>query len=270
MIDSKKLLKEYGLNPNKALGQNFLTDENAVRRIVELSCATDKTVLEIGPGLGVLTYELARIARKVVTVEIDSKMAELLGETLRGFDNVNVINRDFLRIKTDHLKELTGGPFTVTANLPYYITSDAAMKLIDSPLPIERMVLMMQSEACEHFTAVPQQKCYTPISVITQRYFDVSMELKLSPACYYPEPAVYSAVLLFKRNEVPYDPIFSHIVKSAFMMRRKTIRNNFASIIDKNELPAVLVKAGVSPTARAEELNVGEFESLTECFRQYL
>ena len=147
MINSKELIKEYGIKANKALGQNFLVDESALAAITELADCGGKKVLEIGPGLGALTNELAQQADKVVCVEVDSLMCSLLEKTLAGHDCVTIINRDFLKVKTDELHSLLGDGFIVAANLPYYITSDSAMKLIDSPLIIKRMVLMMQQEA---------------------------------------------------------------------------------------------------------------------------
>ena len=264
MIDSKELIKEYGLTANKALGQNFLVDENALNSIVELSCCVDRNVLEIGPGLGALTGELLKRAKKVVCVEIDSVMCELLLKTLSGSENLEIINRDILKVKNDELSERLGVGFTVCANLPYYITSDTAMKLIDSDLSIERMTLMMQQEAAEHFLALPRQKCYTPVSVIAQRYYDISEQLKLSPSSYYPEPAVYSSVLVFKRNQKQYDPAFSRLVKTAFSMRRKTLRNNLASLYDKALVPDIIERAELAPSCRAEELNCADFERLLE------
>lgn len=264
MIDSKQLIKQYGLNPNKALGQNFLIDENALERILELADCSGKRVLEIGPGLGVLTDALSRSAERVVCVEIDSKMCELLNETLAGSENVSVINADILKVKTEQLGELLGAGFIVAANLPYYITSQTAMKLIDSPLEIAHMVLMMQQEAAEHFLAAPKQKCYTAVSVVAQHYYAISEQLKLPPSCYYPEPSVHSSVLVFKRKSVPYEPGFSRLVKAAFSMRRKTLRNNLSSLFDKSAVPAVIAQAGLTEACRAEELSADDFERLFE------
>lgn len=264
MIDSKKLIKEYGLTANKALGQNFLVDENAILSIVELSECSGKSVLEIGPGLGALTGELIRSAKNVVCIEIDSAMCELLKKTLDGAENLDIVNRDILKVKNDELSSLLGEGFTVCANLPYYITSDITMKLADSALCISRMTLMMQQEAAEHFLASPKQKCYTPVSVISQRYYSICEKLRLSPSSYYPEPAVHSSVLVFKRNEKPYDPAFSRLVKTAFSMRRKTLRNNLASLYDKSLVPAIIERAGLAPSCRAEELTVSEFEALLD------
>lgn len=262
MIDSKKLMKQYGLSANKALGQNFLVDENALNAIVALCDCDGRAVLEIGPGLGVLTAELSKTAKKVVCVEIDSVMCALLKKTLAGVSNLEIVNSDILKVKNGELADLLGESFAVCANLPYYITSETAMKLIDSELSIARMTLMMQQEAAEHFLASPRQKCYTPVSVIAQRYYEISEELRLSPSSYYPEPAVHSSVLVFKRNAATYNPAFSRLVKTAFSMRRKTLRNNLASLYDKQLVPAIIERAELSPSCRAEELSVTDFEQL--------
>lgn len=264
MIDSKKLMKQYCLTANKALGQNFLIDENALNAIAEMSECAGKTVLEIGPGLGALTNELCKRAERVVCIEIDARMCELLQNTLVGCDNLLVINRDVLKVKNGELAELLGENFIVCANLPYYITSETAMKLIDSPLRIELMALMMQKEAAEHFTALPKQKCYTPVSVIAQRYFGITEELRLSPSSYYPEPSVHSSVLLFKRKGIPYDPSFSRLVKTAFSMRRKTLRNNLSSLYDKCLVPEIIERADLDPSCRAEELTCDDFMRLLD------
>lgn len=271
MIDSKKLIKEYGLTPNKALGQNFLVDESALNAIKQLGASSGKNVLEVGPGLGVLTDALAENAKSVCAVEIDSAMVGLLNKTLSHHENIRVINKDFLRMKQSELRSLfDGNPFIVTANLPYYITSQAAMKLIDSDLPIERLVLMMQQEASAHFVAAPRSKCYTPVSVLSQRHYSVSTKLELAPSSYYPEPAVHSVVLLFERNEAVYDPFFSRVVKSAFLMRRKTLRNNLSQIVPKQFVQAVIEQASIDPSARAEELSVDDFVRLSESCSRFL
>ncbi|MBQ3938079.1 MAG: ribosomal RNA small subunit methyltransferase A [Clostridia bacterium] len=270
MIDSKKIIKEAGLDPNKALGQNFLIDESALSGICELACPGGQNVLEIGPGIGALTDRLAESAKLVLAVEIDGNMVELLSKTLAAHNNVRIVHSDFLRMKNSAILDGFGGEaFTVAANLPYYITSEAAMKLIDSDLPINRMVLMMQKEAAEHFIAAPRAKCYTPVSVISQRYYTVSQCMKLTPASYYPEPAVDSAVLLFERNGCAYDRDFSRVVKTAFSMRRKTLRNNLSKIVPKDTVPVILEDALLSPSARAEELSPEDFSRLAECVKRF-
>lgn len=270
MIDAKKLIKEYSLTPNKALGQNFLVDENALMQIVGFSRCEGAEVLEIGPGLGALTNELAGRAKNVVAVEIDKRMCELLKRTLSGHKNTHIINGDILKLKNDELTSLFSGEFIVAANLPYYITSQTAMKFIDSDLPIKHMVLMMQQEAAAHFIAGVKEKCYTPVSVISNRYFEMDEALRLSPASYYPAPAVNSSVLVFKRKDAPYDKGLSRLIKAAFSMRRKTLKNNLSAILPKASVDEIILNAGLAPVSRAEELTSDDFVRLTESARLIL
>lgn len=260
MIDSKQIIKELGLVPNKALGQNFLVDGSSIERIAALALCENENVLEIGPGLGALTDALAERAKCVCAVEIDAKMVELLSGILQERRNVTVIHRDFLRMKEAELLSAVGGSsFIVAANLPYYITTPAAMKLIDSPLPISRMVLMMQQEASEHFLAGPRTKLYSPLTVLCRHYYGVKKEFDLSPSCYYPEPAVQSVVLSFERNDNEYDPAFSKLVKASFAMRRKTLRNNLASLVGRDSVSEIMEKASLPASCRAEELDIDDF-----------
>lgn len=269
MIDSKKLITEYGIKPNKALGQNFLVDSSAIAGIASAADCNGLPVLEIGPGLGALTNELADSASFVAAVEIDSQMAAVLSSVLSGKDNVKVINKDFLRMKQDEIASLfSGNEFVVAANLPYYITSDASMKLIDSPLKIVRMVLMMQKEAAAHFTAVPGEKCYTPVSVLSQHYFDISPLMTLSPSSYYPEPAVDSVVLVFESRNNQFSRELSKVVKAAFSMRRKTIKNNIAQLVPKELLNTVFEQAEIDPASRAETLNEKDFLRLESAIKR--
>jgi 16S rRNA (adenine1518-N6/adenine1519-N6)-dimethyltransferase len=263
MINSKQLIKELGLVPNKALGQNFLIDGSCIERIADLARCENESVLEIGPGLGALTDALSVRADRVLAVEIDAKMVEVLSSVLGEHSNVTVLHRDFLRMKESELFSAVGSvPFIVAANLPYYITTPAAMKLIDSPLPIRRMVLMMQQEASEHFLAEPKSKLYSPLSVLCRRYYTVRREFELSPSCYYPEPAVQSVVLSFEPNGNEYDPAFTKLLKACFAMRRKTLRNNLSSLVGKDFAAGVIEAASLPPSCRAEELSVDDFVQL--------
>lgn len=263
MIDSKKIIKDFGLVPNKALGQNFLIDISYIEKIADLADCEGFPVLEIGPGLGALTDALSQKAQQVCAIEIDKKMVGMLSVILSGRSNVSIINRDFLRVTEEEINSAIGEkPFIVAANLPYYITTPAIMKLVDSPLRIRRMVLMMQQEAAEHFLAEPRSKLYSPLTILCRRYYSVKSELQLPPSCYYPEPAVQSVVLSFERNEEVFDPSFSKLVKAAFAMRRKTLRNNLSALLAKESIPSVIENAGLAPSCRAEELSADDFVRL--------
>lgn len=271
MLNSKSLIEKNGLNPNKALGQNFLIDETAIRRIVELCRCDNSPVLEIGPGLGSLTEELLKCAQKVCAVEIDANMVRILSANLGGNPKLSIVNCDFLKYPVEKIEaEFSCESFIVAANLPYYITAPICQRLFDSGLNISRMVLMMQEEAADRFTAAPGAKNYVPLSVIAQQLFDISIGLKLSPASYYPAPDVNSVVLVFERSNRFTPKGFSQVVKAAFAMRRKTLLNNLQSIADKASAMQMIESAGLSPSVRAESLSASDFVSLSKAYAEHL
>ncbi len=262
MNNTIELLTEYSLKPNKALGQNFLIDEEAIDRIVSLAAEAGLPVLEIGPGLGALTFPLAGTGVKLAAVELDKALSEILAERLP--ENASVINRDFLKADLGNIHSLLGGgELTAIGNLPYYITSDIMMRLITSGLPIRRMVIMTQREAADRFTARPGDRNYVPLSVLSQRYFTVTAAFDLSPASYRPQPEVASRVTVFDRNGIGYDESFPRFLKCAFAMRRKTLANNLAALgVSRAEAAALIEKAGLSPSVRAEALGVDTLAGL--------
>ena len=262
MNNTIELLTEYSLKPNKALGQNFLIDEEAIDRIVSLAAEAGLPVLEIGPGLGALTFPLAGTGVKLAAVELDKALSEILAERLP--ENASVINRDFLKADLGNIHSLLGGgELTAIGNLPYYVTSDIMMRLITSGLPIRRMVIMTQREAADRFTARPGDRNYVPLSVLSQRYFTVTAAFDLSPASYRPQPEVASRVTVFDRNGIEFDENFPRFLKCAFAMRRKTLANNLAALgVPRAEAAALIEKAGLSPSVRAEALGVDTLAGL--------
>lgn len=271
MIDSKETVKKLGLTPNKALGQNFLIDAAAISRIAAFADCKNANVLEIGPGLGALTAALAEDAKTVLAVEIDRKLFEILSEQFAQEQAVRLVCCDFLKLPPSKISEVFGGePFIVAANLPYYITSPICMRLLESGLPIERMVLMMQVEAADRFFAAPRDTNYGPLSIISQYLFDISTELRLSPAAYYPEPTVHSCVLKFERNGSALPPQLIKVLRAAFAMRRKTLRNNMLQLVPKNSVDEVISNAGLLPTARAEELEAADFVRLADSYANFV
>lgn len=271
MIDSKETVKKLGLTPNKALGQNFLIDAVAISRIAALADCKNANVLEIGPGLGALTAALAEDAKTVLAVEIDRKLFEILSEQFAHEQAVRLVCCDFLKLPPPKISEIFGGEsFIVAANLPYYITSPICMRLLESGLPIERMVLMMQVEAADRFFAAPRDTNYGPLSILSQYLFDISTELRLSPAAYYPEPTVHSCVLKFERNGNALPPQLIKVLRAAFAMRRKTLRNNMLQLVPKNSVDEVISNAGLLPTARAEELEAADFVRLADSYANFV
>lgn len=270
MTDSKEMIKKLGLTPNKALGQNFLIDTEAISRIAALADCQGENVLEIGPGLGALTSALSEKAKNLLAVEIDRTLVGILADGFADKRSVQLICGDFLKVPPAKISAAFGGePFTVAANLPYYITSPICMRLIESGLPVKRMVLMMQAEAAERFFAAPRDVNYGPLSIVSRYLFDISTELKLSPAAYYPEPSVHSCVLKFERNGSELPPNFIKVLRAAFAMRRKTLRNNMLQLIPKSNVDEVISDAGLLPTVRAEELAAADFVRLADSYNRY-
>lgn len=267
MIDSKQLIKSTGHTPNKALGQNFLTDTGAIDKIIQSIDCSGLNVLEIGPGFGALTNELAKYAKKVVAVEIDRNLADFLSDLFRDRENIEIICCDFLKLPLPEIEShFFGQPFVVAANLPYYITSPIISRLMEANLPISRMVLMMQDEAKERFTCKIGSKSYGPLTVFSQYLYNIDIVMKLSPNSYYPAPEVCSCVLKFERKAKALPPNFVKVVKASFAMRRKTLYNNMLSILSKDEANVVIESAGLSPSIRAEAVEIAAFVRLAEAF----
>lgn len=268
-MNSRDILTEYGLKPNRALGQNFLIDEAMIERIVAAAAEPKLPILEIGPGLGAITEPLSRTHLPIAAVELDSVLCGILKERL---PLVTVINADFLKVDLDNIhSELGNGGLCVVGNLPYYITSPITSRLMLSGLPIGRMVLMMQEEAAERFTACPGDKNYVPLTVYTRILYDVSTLCSLSPACYYPSPDVSSAVLLFSPKGRKLPEKLPQLVKCAFSMRRKTLQNNLKALgLKKDEAEELILSAGLSPSVRAETLDENAFLLLSRLYEEKL
>ena len=262
MKTSRELITEYSLTPNKALGQNFLTDESAIGRIVAAAAEPGLPLLEIGPGLGALTFPLAETGLPLCAVELDSNLASILSNEMPG--NARVVNADFLKCDLEEIHaSLGGGELTAVGNLPYYITSDIVSRLATSRLPIRRMVLMMQKEAAERFTAGPGEKNYVPLTVISRLKFDITPLLELSPASYWPQPEVSSAVLVFESRGAQLPESLPKVVKAVFAMRRKTLANNLRALgLDKQAAAELIEKLGFPPSVRAEALTPAELLGL--------
>lgn len=261
MKTARELLNEYGLTPNKALGQNFLVDEAAIEAIVSAAAEPALPMVEIGPGLGALTFPLAAAGLPMAAVELDAALADLLRARLPG--NASVVNEDFMKTDIEGLAEKLGGDISVVGNLPYYITSPICMRLVTSKAPIRRMTLMMQSEAADRFTAQPGSKNYGPLTVLSRLQYDVSELIALSPASYYPQPDVSSSVLVFDRNGSELPAAMPRLLKCAFAMRRKTLLNNLSAMgLSKADAAGVISAAGLEPTVRAEALDPDDFVRL--------
>ncbi len=270
------ILKKYRLTLNKKLGQNFLADKNILKKIVDSAeLKPDDRVLEIGPGIGTLTRELAARAGKLVAVEIDSRLMPVLEETTSCLSNVKLINRDILKIDLRRLWEevFSPGRVKVVANLPYYITSPVIMKLLEEDFPLESVVVMVQKEVALRMTAAPGTKDYGAITVGVQYYSRPHLIATVPPAVFIPPPKVSSAIVKMDiRKEQVFDvkdeKLLFLLVKKAFGHRRKTLLNalkGISGINDKEYVRRALESAGIDGNRRGESLSVEEFCKLANC-----
>lgn len=270
-----RLLKKHGFRFSKSLGQNFIVDGRICPEMARQLNADAKTgVLEIGPGIGVLTKELCQTAGKVVSVELDARLYPILAETLDGFGNFSLVEGDFLKLD---LKALIADHFSgmkkikVCANLPYYITSPVIMKLIESRLPISEIIVMVQKEAAQRLTAKAGTRECSALSVAAQYYAETEKLFDVSRGSFIPQPKVDSAVIRLTVREKPAaepgdEKRFFEIIKAAFSQRRKTALNCLSASLGlpKEDVRAALLKAGLLETARAETFSIEDFSKLSE------
>ena len=272
----KALLNRHGFNFSKTLGQNFLIDKNVLNKIVSASELNENScVLEIGPGAGTLTRRLAETGARCTAVEIDKALLPILGETLAGFDNFNLINSDILKVDLKKLikDEFDNKPFHVIANLPYYITTPIIMQILGSRLPVVSMTLMVQKEVADRMCATCGSKEYGALSVAVQYYTIPTVICRAEPHCFIPQPKVASSVVHLKVSATPTVTVsdekkFFAIVKSSFGQRRKTLLNALSKSpyfsANKDSVRSALVQMGVDENIRGEKLSISQFAKLSE------
>ena len=267
----KDILKRHGFTFSKALGQNFLINPTVCPRMAELSGADEGVgVIEIGPGIGVLTNELCKLASKVVAIELDKRLLPVLDETLAEYDNVKVINADVLELDLNKLiaDEFPGMEVVICANLPYYITSPVIMKLLEDRLPITAITVMVQKEAAQRICAPVGSRESGAVTVSVNYYAEPSLQFHVSAGSFMPAPKVDSAVIRLDIRENPPvetdEKMFFRVVKAAFSQRRKVISNSLSSGLkmSKDEINGILERAGVPANARAEKLSLADFASI--------
>lgn len=263
----KKILSKYGFTFSKALGQNFLIDADVCPNMAQNLNADDKTgVLEIGPGIGVLTKELCKVAKKVVAVELDKRLLPVLGETLGEFDNLEIVNGDVMELD---LKELIKEKFDgctsvkVCANLPYYITSPIIMMLLESELPIDEIVVMVQKEAGERLCAEVGTRQAGAVSVAVNFYADGEILFDVPRTSFMPSPKVDSVVIKLtldkqEKYRVENKKKFFSLVKCAFAQRRKTALNSISNTmgVSKSKLTEIFNELGLEVNIRPEKLSM--------------
>ena len=274
----KEILLRHGFKFSKSLGQNFIVNPELCPNIADESGA-EKGVcaLEIGPGVGVLTKELALRAEKVLTIEIDEALLPVLKETLAEFDNIEVLNADVMKLDLKAvIKEHFGDmPFIVCANLPYYITSPILMKLLEEDIGAKSITVMVQKEAAQRITALPGTRDCGAITAAIHYYSVPEKLFDVSKGNFIPAPKVDSSVIrLILRNKPAVDTeneaFFFKVIKAAFCQRRKTLTNSLSSGLGlkKDEILTVLSACGLKDTARAEELSLEDFSKLAECLSE--
>jgi len=270
----KSILTRHDFNFSKALGQNFLINSAICPRMAQLCGASQAAgVIEIGPGIGVLTAELAKHAKKVVAIELDKRLMPVLKETLEGVDNVTVLQGDALTIDLKDIidREFEGQKVAVCANLPYYITSPVIMHLLESRLPITSITVMVQKEAAVRLTATPGTREAGAVSLAVSYYSQPKVLFDVSSTSFMPRPSVDSCVIqLDVRDEPPVktlnEVLMFRIIRAAFSQRRKTVLNAVASglSLSKERLTQILTAVGIPPTERGERLTLDGFARLAD------
>ena len=268
----KYIMAKYNFKFSKGLGQNFLINEMVVNDIVEgAEISEDDCILEIGPGIGVMTHEMASRANKVTAIEIDNFLLPVLDETLADFDNVTIVNNDVLKVDIEKLiqEHFSGQPPKVVANLPYYITTPIVMKLLEEEYPISDIVVMVQKEVADRMMAKPRTKAYGALSVAVQYYSEPEIVTVVPPSSFMPQPKVSSSVIRLKVRPCELELLdkktFFNTVKDAFSKRRKTLLNALSSGImkvSKDDLKVAFEKSGIDGGRRGETLTIDEFALL--------
>lgn len=282
-VRTRAILEKYGFSFKKSLGQNFLIDTNILNRIVDHANLSEESgVIEIGPGIGALTEQLARRSKKVVAFEIDQRLLPILEETLSPYSNKKIVHQDVLKadvgsIMAEEFKEIED--VMVVANLPYYVTTPIIMKLLEEKLPIRGIVVMLQKEVAERISAKPGNKDYGSLSIAVQYYTEAETVMIVPKTVFVPQPNVDSAVIRLTVREKPRvsvkdEGFFFQVTKASFAQRRKTILNNLTSQLPdgkekKEQILLVLSEVQIDPTRRGETLSIEEFAALSDALYPY-
>lgn len=279
-----ELLKKYGFSFKKSLGQNFLIDPNILKGIVH-HAGLDHTsyVIEIGPGIGALTEQLAQQAGHVLAVEIDQRLIPILQESLSDYTNVEMIHADFLKLDLKKIlkeKGYEGQPLHIVANLPYYITTPIIMKVISSGIPFEAITVMMQKEVANRIEAKPGTKDYGSLSIVLQYYTEAKIVMMIPKTVFIPQPNVDSAIVRLTSRKTSMlhlkdENVFFAIVRASFAQRRKTLANNlgrYAQTIgmQREQLLHICENIGIDTKRRGETLSPEEYERLANAVFEML
>ncbi len=272
------IIKKHQFVFQKKFGQNFLIDTRVLDKIISAAQITgEDMVLEIGPGIGTMTQYLAEAARCVAAVEIDENLIPILEETLRGYENIHIINGDILKIDMNQLvgRYNGGRPVKVVANLPYYITTPIIMGLLESGIPVDNITVMVQKEVASRMQAGPGSKDYGALSLAVQYYAKPYLVANVPPNCFLPRPKVGSAVIRLTRYSQPpvkvQDPkLMFQIIRASFNQRRKTLQNGLNNSpelsFSKGQIAGAIERMGLPAAVRGEALDLGQFARLADIF----
>jgi 16S rRNA (adenine1518-N6/adenine1519-N6)-dimethyltransferase len=271
-------LKSRRVSPKRALGQHFLIDQGIAQKIVRLAdLAPEDCVVEIGPGMGVLTFLMLPLVKKVIAVELDQGMTDYLRERAEGMASLTVLRRDALGFDFAKAARDVGRKIIVVANLPYNISTPVIFRLLESREALAHLTLMLQREVAQRITASQGTKAYGPLAIFTQIYTSPKIMMQVPPEAFYPSPKVESTLVRFEILEHPRiaidDGFFQKVVRASFAQRRKTLLNALTgsslSLGPKDKVVSALEAIGIDPRRRAETLNLGEFQRLAEALKAH-
>lgn len=262
--DTKLIMRKYKITPNKNLGQNFLIDDVALNKIAN-NVKKDDVVIEIGPGLGTLTSFLLEKAKKVIAVEIDKKMIEILEDRFKLYDNIEIINKDILKLDIDQIAPNA----KIVANLPYYITTQIVTKIISSN--VNDITILIQKEVAERMCATPGSKQAGAITYFINFYANSTIIGDVPKESFIPNPKVESAIVRIEkldkpRVEVSNEELFFKLIRENFTKRRKNILNSLSNIIEKNKLSEILKHLNIDEKTRGEELSLEQFAQISNLY----
>ena len=271
-------LRSRGVSPKRALGQHFLIDQGIAQKIVRLAdLKPEDCVVEIGPGMGVLTFLMLPLVKKVIAVELDQGMADWLKEKAEGIPSLTIIRQDALGFDFAKASRDVGIKIKVVANLPYNISTPVIFRLLESRVFFSYLTLMLQREVAGRIIAVPGGKDYGPLAIFTQLYTSPKVMMRVPAEAFYPRPKVESALVRFEilehpRIEIDDDGFFQQVVRASFAQRRKTLLNALTgsslSLGPKDKVAAALESIGIDPRRRAETLDIVEFQRLVEALKK--
>lgn len=270
---TKYLLNKYELLAKKSLGQNFIVDSNIIDRLIaHAKLSKDVAVIEVGPGLGSLTQELINHAGKVVSIEIDQNMVEILSDLFKDKENFQLIYSDILQFDLESLVKQLKSEYKeviIVANLPYYITSEILIKLFKLQDKVDTVMLMVQREFAQRLTAQKNSKDYRTLTVLAQTFYNSKIIMRISKHVFYPRPNVDSAIILMKaknESEVLDLESYADFIEMCFTQKRKTIYNNLRSRLGEDLAKKILEKSGVKASERASDLDLSKFLEMYEVY----